>query len=256
MHPTCLLGLLASASLVQAAPAYKCNSFFIPVKVSNIPILELPFPEFKDSYGTVAFANAAIERDAPPPPVKLSQNNLTTTFAISAEYCTPFKKTAKAQTLQLLTHGLGFDKSYWDFRLRPRDTQYSWVDTALKAGYSTLSWDRLGCGKSPKADPYNVIQSQVELAVLAELTGAVRSGKIPHLPRPAHVIHVGHSWGSELTNALVNVAPQLSDGIILTGYSHNLTFESLFVSACNFRTVSENQPSRFPNWSTGYITWA
>ena len=256
MHPALLFGLLASSSLVQAAPAYKCKSFFVPVKVSNISLIELPFPEFKNSYQSVSFCNSAIERDAPVPAVKINPTPLTKTFDISVEYCTPTNKTSKANTLQLLSHGLGFDKSYWDFRLTPQETQYSWIDAALKAGYSTLSYDRLGCGKSPKADPYNVIQAQVELALLAELTGAVREGKIPGVPRPTHLVSVGHSWGSELVNALANVAPQLSDALVLTGYSHNLTYTSFFASASTFRLASENQPARFAGLSSGYITWS
>ena len=249
------LPLLLLLSIAEAAAPYKCKSFVVPVKVSDIPTIEFPL-NFNSSYESVAFTNAIIQRDAPAPQLAFAATPLTTTFNISVEYCRPAKQTAKSSTVQLLTHGLGFDKSYWDFRLTPQDTQYSWTHTALTSGYSTLAWDRLGCGLSSAPDPYNVIQGQVEVAVLAGLTTLLRTGKITAIPTPpTHVIHVGHSWGSEISNALVNLAPTLSDGLILTGFSGNLSFAGLFVAASTLRLARENQPSRFASRSSGYVTW-
>ena len=57
-----------------------------------------------------------------------------------------------------------------------------------------------------------------------------------------------------LVAALAAAAPELSDGVILTGYSTNTTWQPLFLSA-DGHLASENQPARFANYSTGFVTW-
>ena len=71
------------------------------------------------------------------------------------------------------------------------------------------------------------------------------------------MLHVGHSWGSQLNNALVATSPQLSDGVIFTGYSHDLEFSGLFVSSTTLHLANANQPHRFPStvYSNGFLTW-
>jgi pimeloyl-ACP methyl ester carboxylesterase len=82
---------------------------------------------------------------------------------------------------------------YWHFG----GPEYNYALAATTAGYATLSYDRLGNGKSPIIDPYNEQQAQVELAILVELTKLLKAGKIsPKIPKPAKVVHVGHSYGS------------------------------------------------------------
>lgn len=203
-------------------------------------------------------------RDAPP--VTPNLTTFTGTFNISAKYCTPHAKTARSSTIQLLSHGLGFDKTYWDFHLpdAPNNNSYSYTAAALTAGYSTLAYDRLGCGLSTVANPYTEIQATVELAVLATLTTELKAGKLlpPSIssgaapPPPSKILHVGHSWGSELSNALAASAPHLSDGLVLTGYSHLFDYQGNFVANSAFHLASESQPARFANHSTGYLTWA
>jgi pimeloyl-ACP methyl ester carboxylesterase len=98
---------------------------------------------------------------------------------------------------------------------------------ALARGYHTLSYDRLGLGKSSHGDAKNEIQSFLECRapvgrkrvcdipgprrnprrssysccmadpnILAQLTRMVRNGKMPNIKTPAKVVHVGHSFGS------------------------------------------------------------
>jgi pimeloyl-ACP methyl ester carboxylesterase len=78
-----------------------------------------------------------------------------------------------------LTHGIGFDRSYWDFPYH--NYNYSYVYAAVdQAGYSTLSWDRLGTGQSSHgSDPINEIQASLEVAALYALTEKLRAGQIP-----------------------------------------------------------------------------
>ncbi|KAK1065035.1 hypothetical protein LTR74_008311, partial [Friedmanniomyces endolithicus] len=70
------------------------------------------------------------------------------------------------------------------------------------------------------------------------------------------VFHVGHSYGSILSHALVATNPSLSDGIVLTGYSTNATWQGEFLISTNFHLAKENQPQRFGNRSAGFVTWA
>jgi len=93
----------------------------------------------------------------------------------------------------------------------------------------------------------------MELAILIELTKMVWSGSIAGY-KPSKVVRVGHSYGSVLSHALAAAAPELSDGVILTGYSTNTTWQPLFLSA-DGHLASENQPARFANYSTGFVTW-
>jgi pimeloyl-ACP methyl ester carboxylesterase len=154
--------------------------------------------------------------------------------------------------VQLLTHGLGFDRSYWDLD----GDEYNYISAATGAGYSTFSYDRLGNGASTIADPYTTVQTVVELAILTELTTLLRAGTISSsIPIPKKVVHVGHSYGSLLSNGMAAKYPDLSDGIVLTGYSLNTTWQLWFEISTSFHLASENQPSRFGNLSSGYLTW-
>ena len=252
--------LAAAATAVTstgATPQYSCNNFFVPISVANITTIIPAIPEFNNTYESVTFTDSLTERDAPSSSGKVKTTQLTATFNISVEYCTPTSSN-KSSSIQLLTHGLGFGKKYWDFRLptQPDNTQYSYIQSALAAGYSTLSYDRLGCGLSPTVNPYTVIQAPVELAILVSLTTLLREGKIPSIPAPSKVLHVGHSYGSVLTVALASDFHTISDGIILTGFSNSFTYAPLFIAGSTFRLASQNQPSRFHNRSSGYVTWA
>lgn len=260
VYPSAVAILLLSAvPVITAHSGQNCTSFFIPVTVTNVTTLVEPFPyPFPDGYAATGLSNSITTRDAPAGSANLT--TLTVTFNISAEYCTPNQATVQSSTLQLLSHGLGFNKAYWDFHLptAPNNDNYSYISSALAAGYTTFSYDRLDCGLSTQANPYTEIQATVELAVFATLTAAIRTGKIaksinPNPPKK--VLHVGHSWGSELSNVLAATFPGLSDSVVLTGYSHIFQYELMFVGNTAFHLASESQPSRFGNHSSGYLTW-
>ena len=60
--------------------------------------------------------------------------------------------------LQIMTHGIGFDRTYWD--LPVHDYEYSYVARAVDDhGYSTVTWDRLGVGQSSRGETINEIQT-------------------------------------------------------------------------------------------------
>ncbi|KAI0470457.1 Alpha/Beta hydrolase protein [Xylariaceae sp. FL0804] len=152
------------------------------------------------------------------------------TYSIAATYCEP--AAGAGNTLQVLTHGVGFNRSYWDFPTN--DYNYSYVDAALARGYSTFAYDRLGLGQSSHGDPLSEIQAFLEIAALRELTTMLRDTALPgvdiHYPK---IVHVGHSFGSVHTYALTVMYPSISDGIALTGFSQNLQFGPYFLFAGN-----------------------
>jgi pimeloyl-ACP methyl ester carboxylesterase len=253
------LALAASEATAAAIPKhnYTCTSFMIRVPVNNATVIVPPFPAFPNEYAATALANQITIRTPSTPKVNLT--TLTKTFDISAEYCTPAVPGARASTLQILSHGLGFNRSYWDFYLpsKPGDARYSYINSATSAGYSTLSYNRLGIEPSTIADPYNEIQGFVETALLISLTTLVRAGNVTQVPVPKKVIHVGHSYGSEISVALAAFAPELSDGLVLTGYSGLSKYANLFVASTAFHLASNNAPARFPakKYSSGFLTW-
>jgi len=161
--------------------------------------------------------------------------NVSGSYTLATTYCEP--DSGPGKVLQLLTHGIAFDRSYWDFPFA--NHKYSYVDAALARGYSTLAWDRLGTGQSSHGDPVNEIQAFLEVAALAELTRKLRAAAIPSLKTPyPKIVHVGHSFGSVQSYTLAQQHPELSAGLILTGFSQNATYGPYFVLGANLVAAS------------------
>jgi len=114
--------------------------------------------------------------------------------------------------------------------------------------YSTLSFDRLGIGNSSHGEPLNEIQIFLEIAATAQLTQMLRNGTFPGVNHTfSKVVHVGHSFGSAQTYALASMYPNITDGIVLTGFSMNESFVNPFIDGGNFQQANRNQPLRFGN---------
>jgi hypothetical protein len=78
-----------------------------------------------------------------------------------------------ANTIQFLTHGVGFDKSYWDYN----SSQHSYIDFMANQGYITLSYDRLGIGASAYPNPIQGgVQAQMEVEIAHSLVQGLRLG--------------------------------------------------------------------------------
>ncbi|KAJ6010197.1 hypothetical protein N7522_005213 [Penicillium canescens] len=185
--------------------------------------------------------------------ISTPRQTLTLLLSPSTQYCMPDNVGDSVHVLQILTHGMGFDKSYWD--LPYENHNYSYVDHALSRGYHTLAYDRLGLGKSSHGDAKNEIQSFLELEALAQLTRMVREGSISDscIKQPSKIVHVGHSFGSAQTYGLTAKYPDLSDGIILTGFSMNASFMGMFISGANFQQARFNKRQE-SDYSAGYFT--
>ena len=170
-------------------------------------------------------------------------------YDIAATYCEP--DSGPAGTLQVLTHGIGFDRSYWDLPFN--NYNYSYVNEAVdQYGYSTFSWDRLGIGMSSHGDPLSEIQALLEVDALRALTVGLRAGSIAGISTAySTVLHVGHSFGSQHSYALTAMYPNLSDGLGLTGFSQNGSFAAFFLLGSNW--IEANEVAALASYPDGYF---
>jgi pimeloyl-ACP methyl ester carboxylesterase len=172
--------------------------------------------------------------------------SISGTFNISVRLCHP-KSGATSKTIQFLTHGVGFDKSYWDVA-----PGYSYIDAAAAKGYSTFSYDRLGVGLSDHPEANLILQAPLELEIAHSLIQMLRSGKFASTAY-SHVVGTGHSYGSAITQAITAQYPADLDAAVLTGFTLNSTGQATFSTSLDLTIASENCPSRFQNLSNGYL---
>ena len=223
---------LAAAHQKPPQPNRVCQQFDIPVPVSATNA-RYDIPRVDSNIDATNYALNSDTWSSPTPPRRVIENiTIADTFIINAQLCTPRSPSSKNKkdVLQIATHGLVYDKRYWDSELHPET--YSYVEAAVNAGYSILTYDRLGTGLSAKPDAYTVVQSPLQLEILRKLTIMARSGdlfafakqqksskpEIQQIERASKVVHVGHSFGSILTSALLSSYGNISDAAIITGY--------------------------------------
>lgn len=240
---------LAVVVIAGSAAAKTCMNMSVPVTISaRTGVFDIAVPQ--TNLDATTFAQNQTQQGRNFTETALSGYATTAgTYNISAEFCTP-SSTNTTTTVQILTHGIGFDKTYWD--LSYNNFNYSYVDVATDVyKYSTLAYDRLGIGNSSHGEPLDEIQSFLEIAALAELTMMLRNGTFPGVQQAfSKVTHVGHSFGSAQTYSLVNMYPTISDGIVLTGFSMNASFVGFFGAGSNFEQAYLNQPFRLGNVSS------
>ncbi|KIV88399.1 hypothetical protein PV10_08085 [Exophiala mesophila] len=228
--------LLVSLGL---ASARQCQNLTIPLSISALNAnFSISAPQ--DNIEVTDFIlNLSQQGSNYTETVLSNYTDISDNYTIAATYCTP--DAGAGSVLQILTHGIGFDRRYWDISFN--NFNYSYVQTAVdQYNYSTLSHDRLGIGESSHGDPVNEIQAALEIAALKELTRLARNQQIQGIgDQFQSVVHVGHSFGSVQTYALARDEPNLSDGLILTGFSQNGTFLPFFQLGGNFVAVSSNQ---------------
>lgn len=240
-----LVTLAVAAGLVSTVAAKTCQNFTVPVTITSRNAVLNNFAVPSSPLDASTFALNITRQGGNATAMALTgYATISGTYNISAQWCTPNGQ--KSTGLQILTHGIGFDKTYWDLAFN--SFSYSYVNTALSQGYDTFAYDRLGIGNSSHGDPRNEIQSFLEVAALAELTRQLRNGTISTIGSGYQkIVHVGHSFGSAQTYALVNQYPTISDGIVLTGFSMNSSFVPLFGAGNNFVLANTNQPFRLGN---------
>lgn len=179
--------------------------------------------------------------------VKGNMSAVSGTYKINARICYPTSGTV-SDTIQFLTHGIGFDKTYWDVA-----PGYSYTDVAAMNGYPTFSYDRLGVGLSDHPAAANaVVQAPLEVEIAHTLIQMLRDGKFANKSFPK-VVGVGHSFGSAITQSLTMQYPTLIDAAVLTGFTAGSSGIATFTTALDLTIASENVPSRFANLNNGYL---
>lgn len=73
----------------------------------------------------------------------------------------------------------------------------------------------------------------------------LRAGYCSEIPAAKKVIHVGHSYGSALSNQIVKLDPTISDAIVLTGFSHDNAYMPKAVASWLQQPARWNNPARF-----------
>jgi len=181
--------------------------------------------------------------------VKGGDSTISGTYKINAKLCYPldWNEATSSKTVQFLIHGIGFDKTYWDF-----SEGYSYVDAAAAAGYPTFSYDRLGVGASDHPDPIQVVQAPLQLEIAHSLIQCLRYGAFANQAF-SHVAGVGHSFGSIQLVGLAATYPKDVDTVVLTGFSTATSGLPLALVAFNAAIANQNQPLRFGALPNGYL---
>ncbi|KAI1770272.1 Alpha/Beta hydrolase protein [Hypoxylon cercidicola] len=222
MVPTALPILVAGLAAVAAAR--NCQNLIIPISISarntyftlQAPASNIEVTDFVLNLAQPGVNYASKVLGSSTNGTGGQSANTSGHYTIGATYCEP--RAGPGAALQILTHGIAFDRRYWDFAEQNR--KYSYADAALARNYSVFFYDRLGLGASSRGDPVNEIQASLEVAALRALTAMLRKGQAPGIQAAYdRVLHVGHSFGSIQAYALAAAHPELSDGIALTGFS-------------------------------------
>jgi pimeloyl-ACP methyl ester carboxylesterase len=226
-----LLSSSVTATPIQSSqrPNGNCKQFDIPV-FATAPSAIYDIPRVNNDIEATAWAIYDATRSTVHGVSNIIKNTTTSgTFSIHAQLCVP-KSSQKKDIIQIATHGVHYDSRYWDSDFQPEE--HSYVDATLKAGYSILTYDRLGVGQSDHPDAYDVVQAPLELEILRQLTLMASNGTLytfakqarpndaafNNLTKPRKIVHIGHSFGSFLTSAFIANYGNLTDGAIITGY--------------------------------------
>ncbi|KAF2168691.1 hypothetical protein M409DRAFT_21432 [Zasmidium cellare ATCC 36951] len=247
---------LATTLFTSAVTAYRCINLTVPLNITA-PSETPAFAPFESSLDSVQFLNNVTTWAYAAQSPFAGSRNISISVNIAAQYCYPSDGCSpgdEGQHVQVLTHDIGFDSSYWEFE--GADSEYNYIKAATTASFSTLSYDRLGTGHSTTTDPYTTQQLGPETAVLVALTSLLRRGTLhSSIHAPSHVVHIGHSFGSVITSNLAEHYQSLTDGIVLTGYSTNSSFATGFAISSKFEVAAESLSGNWYNRSKGFLTW-
>ncbi|KAJ7472040.1 alpha/beta-hydrolase [Mycena latifolia] len=237
------------------AAGYTCDSYTIPLKNVSAPSFELTF-EIKTQWDITDWTINEARRDSSTAFNGIAgPSTVVGDFEISGRFCTPSAATTRSQTVLVMTHGLGADKSYWDPTFSGAE-KYSLVQAALAAGYSVFHYDRLGTGQSTKADPHTVVQFPIQVEILASLTRLLLAHPSAYTMNVSvtSAVHFGHSYGSYITAALASAYPELTQAISLSGYSGIFDYFNILIAGWQSRVAALLDPARWSHLETGYVT--
>ncbi|KAI0174382.1 Alpha/Beta hydrolase protein [Pestalotiopsis sp. NC0098] len=243
-------------------PKRPCVHLTIPVQVTAEVFKFAKSEQVRNNIEAIDFNLRTDSADFKNP--VMGRKNITGLYDISAMFCSPHHKPT---ALIIPTHGVSFDRSYWDPEYRP--DLYSFVDYAMEQDYSVLIYDRLGNGKSSKPHGVEEVQSAMHVEILNYLTDLARSGELfrkskkiyfgeemPVAPnyRADKVIHVGHSYGSALMLMALAKYPAMSDAAVLTGYMPAKQPYAPKMGLFNFQHAAQSYPQGLRDRPHSYLT--
>lgn len=265
MAAAAVIALILLCKRLEAAPVpdtpasnRPCVDFMLPVTVTAQNV-EYNIVHVNNNIDAVAYAVDLDTWSSPSEADRVIRNiTVSDAYNISTQLCIP-PDGSKQDHLQIATHGLFFDKRYWDVGVNP--SEYSYVDAALAAGYSILTYDRLGTGLSDKPDAYTVVQTPLQLEILRGITEMARSGQLLQYATGItqsnvsfdKIIQVGHSLGSSIVAALLTTYAALSDGAVFTGFLMNEHLPESRRTEFGLEYAAENDPVLFGDRSSGYM---
>lgn len=144
-------------------------------------------------------------------PVKLTSDGWLN-YDIVGELC--WRGELEGKTLLLLNSGLGYGPVYWDFPYQSET--YSFVQAAVAKEYATFNYYRMGIGESDHPLGFRInadVHAYIAQQVIKLLKSEAKIGP---------VIVVGHSFGSAISVAIAYNYPDAVDGVIVTGFIHNV----------------------------------
>ncbi|PTB61884.1 alpha/beta-hydrolase [Trichoderma citrinoviride] len=258
------LALIATSSFVLAASS-NCVELNIPV-TAHANNTKLNTVRVDSNVDAVEFTLSRDRWDALTID-EISAGNIAVggNFEISGHFCVPPTPRNGENILMIASHGVGFSKGVWDSAYRP--DEFSFVDAALAQGYAVLAYDRLGAGQSSLPDAYDDLQVPLQGEVLRALTEMALDGTIVTASEKTggsssiteytadKVVHVGHSYGSIVTNWFLARYGSLSAGAILTGFLIDNQFAGLKVEIADLSYAPEHNPALFANRTSGYLAF-
>ena len=215
-----------------------CSSGLVSVKVTSTN-LKFTIQPPEDQFGATQIIQELLQNNSTlVPDNTVGTATVSQSFSISGVLCRP-AATSNPFSIQILTHGVGLDKTYWDIA-----PNYSYVDAAAQAGYATFTYDRLGSGESEKPDPINIVQSPLEVELLHQL--------VQHLkPAYKNVICGAHSFGTTIQANHDAKYPSDCAAVIATGSSDTLQF--LPSTQLSNTPAIANRLDKFQGLSSGYL---
>jgi len=151
-------------------------------------------------------------------PVKLSPGGLFT-YQVVGTLCR--EGALENKTLQMLISGSAYGPIYWDFPCQA--DMYSYVRAAVQEGYATFNLSRIGIGESDRPFGF-LVTVDTNAYVIHQVIEYLGEGGGAG-PALESVVTVGHSLGSVIAMAHAIQFPQDTDGVILTGFVHNVNPE-------------------------------
>lgn len=168
-------------------------------------------------------------------PGRCQSNNVSVSIApglpadqqVYVELCTATTNSSSYdQSVELLVPGMTYDHNYWDFP--GFGGKYSYVRHANASGHATLSYDRMGTGKSSHP-PSFLVGANSNSWVAHQLVQKLRNGEIGttgSAPKFESVIATGHSYGSGFVWLEASKYKDV-DAVILSGLTHYLRYDTI-----------------------------